>query len=288
MTEEKLQFLVANEVGVRAARRARRPARQGPPLRRRRRSRRDGPLAPRAAREHERQGLRRRGGADRDVLLAAAPQGDCRGIPAAGPGRDSPQRPDPLDFAPRLLEQGGLLRRGVPGVLPRDARRHPRAQLARSFRGADGPGLPDEDPDRRRPRRDGRPLALRRRPRRGRLRRRRERLCLRGGDALRPPRRRLVPDRKRDRRDVSGERVASGGQGAAVASLLDSQPDCSRCAYKPYHGVSPPLREQGDILGRGPTNTRCLVDKGILDCLFEKLQDGANEAIFRTWLEEDL
>ncbi len=72
----------------------------------------------------------------------------------------------------------------------------------------------------------------------------------------------------------------------AVASQLDGQPDCSRCAYYPYHGVSPVqcYAEQGDITGRMPTNTRCLVHKGILDYLFVKLQDGKNEAIFRTWL----
>ena len=72
----------------------------------------------------------------------------------------------------------------------------------------------------------------------------------------------------------------------AVASLLDSQPDCSRCAYKPYHGVSPAqcYAEQGDIMGRMPTNARCAIDKGVLDYLFEKLQDEKNEAIFRKWL----
>lgn len=74
----------------------------------------------------------------------------------------------------------------------------------------------------------------------------------------------------------------------AVASLLDNQPDCSRCAYKPYHGVSPAqcYAEQGDILGRMPTNTRCRIQKGILDYLFEKLQDAKSEAIFRAWLTQ--
>jgi His-Xaa-Ser system radical SAM maturase HxsB len=74
----------------------------------------------------------------------------------------------------------------------------------------------------------------------------------------------------------------------AVASLLDNQPECSRCAYMPYHGVSPVqcYVEQGDIMGRMPTNTRCRVHKGILDYLFEKLQDEKNETIFRKWLRQ--
>jgi radical SAM protein with 4Fe4S-binding SPASM domain len=72
----------------------------------------------------------------------------------------------------------------------------------------------------------------------------------------------------------------------AVASLLENQPDCARCAYNPYHGVSPAqcYAEQGDIFGRMPTNARCRIDKGILDLLFERLQDAANEAVFRGWL----
>jgi His-Xaa-Ser system radical SAM maturase HxsB len=72
----------------------------------------------------------------------------------------------------------------------------------------------------------------------------------------------------------------------SVASLLDTQPDCSRCAYKPYCGVCPIqcYAEQGDIMGRMPTNTRCRIHKGIMDHLFEKLQDPGNEEIFRKWV----
>jgi sulfatase maturation enzyme AslB (radical SAM superfamily) len=74
----------------------------------------------------------------------------------------------------------------------------------------------------------------------------------------------------------------------SVASCLDNQPDCSRCVYKPYHDVSPVqcYAEQGDIMGRMPGNSRCRVHKGILDLLFEKLQDGTSEAIFRGWLAQ--
>ncbi len=72
----------------------------------------------------------------------------------------------------------------------------------------------------------------------------------------------------------------------SVASCLDNQVDCSRCAYKPYCGVCPIqcYAEQGDIMGRMPTNSRCRIHKGILDHLFEKLRDPENEKIFREWL----
>ncbi|MDE2491371.1 MAG: His-Xaa-Ser system radical SAM maturase HxsB [Elusimicrobia bacterium] len=72
----------------------------------------------------------------------------------------------------------------------------------------------------------------------------------------------------------------------AVASCLDAQPDCSRCAYKPYCGICPIqcYVEQGDIMGHMPSNSRCRIHKGILDLLFEKLENPKNETLFRRWL----
>lgn len=74
----------------------------------------------------------------------------------------------------------------------------------------------------------------------------------------------------------------------AVASCLDNQPSCSNCAYKPYCGVCPVqcYKEQGDIMGRMPTNTRCRINMGVLDFLFERLQDPSNARIFKTWLKQ--
>ncbi len=73
----------------------------------------------------------------------------------------------------------------------------------------------------------------------------------------------------------------------AVASCLDAQPLCSDCAYKPYCGACPVqcYREQGDIMGRMAENTRCRINKGVLDMIFVRLQDPANEKIFRRWLK---
>ncbi|MBI4677230.1 MAG: His-Xaa-Ser system radical SAM maturase HxsB [Elusimicrobia bacterium] len=73
----------------------------------------------------------------------------------------------------------------------------------------------------------------------------------------------------------------------AVASCLDNQIECSQCAYKPYCGVCPIqcYAEQGDIMGRMPSNTRCRINKGIQDLLFERLKDGRYDKIFQRWLK---
>lgn len=73
----------------------------------------------------------------------------------------------------------------------------------------------------------------------------------------------------------------------AVASNLDNQIECSKCAYKPYCGICPVqcYKEQGDITGRMPTNSRCKISMGVLDILFDRLQDKKNEKIFRSWLK---
>lgn len=71
----------------------------------------------------------------------------------------------------------------------------------------------------------------------------------------------------------------------AVASTLDNQVSCTNCAYKPYCGICPVqcYKEQGDIMGRMPTNSRCKISMGILDLLFERLEDKRYEKIFRAW-----
>lgn len=74
----------------------------------------------------------------------------------------------------------------------------------------------------------------------------------------------------------------------SIASCLDNQPDCARCVYKPYCGVCPVhcYAEHGDIMGRMPCSTRCRINKGIMDYLFEKLDDEKNERIFRKWIKQ--
>jgi uncharacterized protein len=72
-----------------------------------------------------------------------------------------------------------------------------------------------------------------------------------------------------------------------IASNLDGQPDCVRCAYQPYCGVCPVhnLRTQGSIFGRMSESTWCAVHKGIQDYLFERIGEGRPEvlATFQRW-----
>lgn len=73
----------------------------------------------------------------------------------------------------------------------------------------------------------------------------------------------------------------------AVASNLDAQPQCSRCAYQPYCGVCPvhSHKTQGTLFARTAESTLCQVHMGIQDFLFRKL-DEADPAVmdaFAKW-----
>lgn len=70
-------------------------------------------------------------------------------------------------------------------------------------------------------------------------------------------------------------------------SVIEAQPSCSQCVYQPYCGVCPVVRyaaheEPGEF---SPQDYRCAIHSGILDTLFDLLQDQANEKLFRTWIE---
>lgn len=72
----------------------------------------------------------------------------------------------------------------------------------------------------------------------------------------------------------------------ATASCLDNIPGCSHCVYKPYCGVCPIYNyaEHGDLF-RGAFNNRCMINSGILDYLFKKLQEGSARDIFSRWIK---
>lgn len=74
----------------------------------------------------------------------------------------------------------------------------------------------------------------------------------------------------------------------AVATLLDNQPVCAQCAYKPYCGQDATynLQTQDTLWGRMPDNGRCELYMGIFDILFEKLQDERCRKVFDSWLAE--
>jgi His-Xaa-Ser system radical SAM maturase HxsB len=73
----------------------------------------------------------------------------------------------------------------------------------------------------------------------------------------------------------------------AIASNLDSQPDCVNCTYQPYCGVCPvhSYRTQGTVFGRMRESVLCAVHKGIQDYLFEKLAENDPETMstFGKW-----
>ncbi len=73
----------------------------------------------------------------------------------------------------------------------------------------------------------------------------------------------------------------------AVASSLDLQPVCARCAYRPYCGVCPAYNSaaQGGLWGSMPSNARCASLLGIFDAVFEKLLDPRTGPVLERWLE---
>ncbi|MFA5139513.1 MAG: His-Xaa-Ser system radical SAM maturase HxsB [Elusimicrobiota bacterium] len=89
-------------------------------------------------------------------------------------------------------------------------------------------------------------------------------------------------------RDSYDEIMASPAtKGCCMASVLDSQPACSRCVYKPYCGLCPVYNyeAQGSLMGQLPRNMHCRVLKGVFDILFEKLDDRAAAEVIEGWLD---
>jgi len=70
----------------------------------------------------------------------------------------------------------------------------------------------------------------------------------------------------------------------SIASCLDSFPGCNQCVYKPYCGVCPLYNYivNGNIFTKTPF--LCKINTGILDYLFEKLQDEKIRNIFYRWV----
>ena len=75
-----------------------------------------------------------------------------------------------------------------------------------------------------------------------------------------------------------------------AASVIETLPNCCDCAYHPYCGVCPVVAYSsgGDIFPRGPFDFRCKVYKGILDILFDIIQenDPDNMHVLHSWIEE--
>ncbi len=75
------------------------------------------------------------------------------------------------------------------------------------------------------------------------------------------------------------------------ASLLDTLPACSQCAYKPYCGVCPVLNYaiNKDLRSCRAHGERCRIYEGIIDCLFEYLYNNDEQTIdiFHNWIRNN-
>jgi len=90
-------------------------------------------------------------------------------------------------------------------------------------------------------------------------------------------------------KDTYGEIMASDPvKACAIASSLDLQPSCARCAYRPFCGSCPAYNQaaQGGFWGSMPSNGRCRALKGIFDHIFEKLSKRRFSKVFEMWLEK--
>jgi His-Xaa-Ser system radical SAM maturase HxsB len=72
-----------------------------------------------------------------------------------------------------------------------------------------------------------------------------------------------------------------------TASCLESLPGCSECVYAPYCGTCPLYNyaTEGNIFSQMPRNERCKIHQGILDLLFNLLQDEKAGEILRNWVK---
>ncbi len=80
--------------------------------------------------------------------------------------------------------------------------------------------------------------------------------------------------------------LSPAARACAAASTLDSQPQCSRCAYKPYCGVCPVYNyeTQGSLWGDMASSGRCSLYLDLFDTLAELLKKPASAAILKGWV----
>jgi len=80
--------------------------------------------------------------------------------------------------------------------------------------------------------------------------------------------------------------LAPATRACASASNLELQPQCSRCAYKPFCGVCPVYNyeTQGSLWGDMPSNERCALSMGVFDALFGLLAKPACAKILKGWV----
>lgn len=76
-------------------------------------------------------------------------------------------------------------------------------------------------------------------------------------------------------------------RGLCKCSVLEGLPECCDCVYQPFCGICPIINYAitGDVISRQVHSYKCIVNTGIFDILFEKLQDPEICEIFRSWTE---
>lgn len=70
------------------------------------------------------------------------------------------------------------------------------------------------------------------------------------------------------------------------ASVLEGLPGCCDCVYSPYCGVCPVvnLALEGNIYARTSNNYRCKIYKGMLNIIFDHLDNKEDLEVFETWI----
>ena len=74
---------------------------------------------------------------------------------------------------------------------------------------------------------------------------------------------------------------------ACKSSILECMNSCNECVYQPYCGICPVINyaDTGDVYEKSPNNYKCQINKGILDCIFEKIyKDNDAIEIFKGWI----
>lgn len=75
-----------------------------------------------------------------------------------------------------------------------------------------------------------------------------------------------------------------------VSSCLESNPSCNLCSYKPYCGVCPVynFKVEGEVFGKEAYNDRCRVNMGIMDIIVDRGKDPKVLEIFQNWINDIL
>lgn len=70
------------------------------------------------------------------------------------------------------------------------------------------------------------------------------------------------------------------------SSVLEALPSCSHCVYQPYCGVCPVINYafNSDMYEKHPLEYRCKIYKGMLDIIFDLIENKENEEVFWKWI----